>query len=95
MLPEYLRGKGQQLAIFKDWKERLKNLRGEETSTWWWTKTPNRGHARDVYYVTPSGAYDYSDAGISYAVVPACVPIKDAVRNQQGEAAGNPSGVGR
>ncbi len=95
MLPEYLRGKGQQLAIFKDWKERLKNLRGEETSTWWWTKTPYRGDARNVYYVLPSGAYNLYYAYDSHAVVPACVPIKDAVRNQQGEAAGNPSGVGR
>lgn len=95
MLPEYLRGKGQQLAIFKDWKERLKNLRGEETSTWWWTKTPYRGYANLVYCVTPAGACSDHYAHVSFAVVPACVPIKDAVRNQQGEAAGNPSGVGR
>lgn len=83
MLPEYLRGKGQQLAIFKDWKERLKNLRGEETSTWWWTKTAYRGSAHYVCLVIPKGAYDDNYAYLSLAVVPACVPIhRDEIANQ-------------
>lgn len=37
-----------------------------------WTRSANRGSARYVYYVNPTGAcYNY-DADYSYAVVPAC-----------------------
>ena len=50
---------------------RIKTLNGNPT--YWWTRTPYGSNARTEYYVTPTGAYDVSDATSSFGVAPACV----------------------
>lgn len=75
-LPDWLKGQNKQLAIFKNIKERVKNLKGEEHLTWYWTRTAIRDNACIEYYVNPDGSYDYGVADVSYAVVLACVPIE-------------------
>ena len=73
-LPDWLKGQNKQLAIFKNIKERVKNLKGEEHLTWYWTRTADRGDAYVEYHVGPDGSYNYYYAYYSIAVVLACVP---------------------
>lgn len=73
-LPGWLKGQNKQLAIFKNIKERVKNLKGKEHLTWYWTRTAHRGYAYLEYVVTPDGSYDRNYADLSLAVVLACVP---------------------
>lgn len=51
-LPEEYRI-GKQLAIFKDWHNRIKGFKGQRYSTWWWTKTASRS---SIYYAIGAGA---------------------------------------
>lgn len=74
LLPDWLRGKGEQLEIFKDIKERVKNLKGEETLTWYWTKTSHRSNGNYQYNAIPTGSYSNYYALNTIGVVPACVP---------------------
>ena len=73
-LPDWLKGQNKQLAIFKNIKERVKNLKGEEHLTWYWTRTAIRGNAYLEYFVVPDGSYYDDFAYYSRAVVLACVP---------------------
>lgn len=73
-LPDWLKGQNKQLAIFKNIKERVKNLKGEEHLTWYWTRTAYRGHAYLECGVSPGGSCSDYDADVSIAVVLACVP---------------------
>ena len=73
-LPDWLKGQNKQLAIFKNIKERVKNLKGEEHLTWYWTRTAYRGTAYIEYRVLPDGSCNFYSALGSFAVVLACVP---------------------
>lgn len=70
----------KKLEMFEDWHNRIKGLKGEETSTWWWTKTACRGYAYAAYIVGATGAISSNRAGSAHGVAPACRPIK-AKRN--------------
>ena len=37
-LPQECRN-GKQLAVFKDWHNRVKGMKGQRRGYWWWTKT--------------------------------------------------------
>ena len=76
MLPSDLKGKGGQLELFKDWKNRIKRLRGEQRSTWYWTISPNPDVAYGVWDIYPSGVLSGDPANYSGGVVPACIPIE-------------------
>lgn len=41
-------------------------------TTWWWTSTPSVGYGHGVRYIHPSGYVDYTYAGNSNGVAPAC-----------------------
>ena len=65
---------GKQLAMFKDWHNRIKGLVGERYSTWWWTKTAIRGSVGFAIGVYTSGYRNYGTANDSYGVVPCLRP---------------------
>ena len=65
---------GNQLAMFRDWHNRIKGLKGDRYSTWWWTKTANRGYVRTAIYVHPAGNRNGYYAYDSYGVVPCLRP---------------------
>ena len=67
---------GKQLAMFKDWHNRIKGLVGERYSTWWWTKTAYRGSVHVAIIVYTSGSRSYDHAYVSYGVVPCLRPIE-------------------
>lgn len=73
-LPDWLKGQNKQLAIFKNIKERVKNLKGEEHLCWYWTRTATRGDAYIEYIVYSDGSIHNYNASGAYAVVLACVP---------------------
>ena len=50
---------------------RIKTLNG--SATYWWTRSPNSDYSSLEFYVSPSGAWNYSDAYHSFGVAPACV----------------------
>lgn len=63
-----------KLEMFKDWHNRIKGLKGEEHSTWWWTKTAYRGYVPNAIHVSPAGYRNYSGASGSLGVVPCLRP---------------------
>lgn len=70
-----LRKGEKQWDYFKNPRNRVAFIKGQEYrgGSFWWIKTAFRGVANLVYDVHPSGAYYYSNANNSLAVVPACV----------------------
>jgi len=72
-LPEEYRI-GEQLDMFKDWHNRVKGLKGQKWSTWWWTKTAYRGTVGSAVHVYSSGNRSSDDAYTSYGVVPCLRP---------------------
>lgn len=74
-LPEEYRI-GKQLAIFKDWHNRIKGVKGQRYSDWWWTKTAYRGSVSTAIFVYPTGYRDYFHALTTRGVVPCLRPIK-------------------
>jgi len=74
-LPEEYRI-GKQLAMFKDWHNRIKGVKGQRYSDWWWTKTAHRGNVHIAVSVTPTGYRNISHAYCSNGVVPCLRPIK-------------------
>ena len=67
---------GKQLAMFKDWHNRIKGLKGERYSTWWWTKTAYRGYVGYAISVYASGNRSFDYAYYSRGVVPCLRPIE-------------------
>ena len=63
-----------KLEMFKDWHNRIKGLKGEEHSTWWWTKTANRGYVHYAIGVHPTGNRSSNDAYYTFGVVPCLRP---------------------
>lgn len=74
-LPEEYRI-GKQLTIFKDWHNRIKGVKGERYSTWWWTKTAYRGYVSSAIRVDSTGNRNSYYAYDTYGVVPCLRPIK-------------------
>lgn len=75
---EHIFPSNKQLEIFKNWKNRIKGLKGNDYATWWWTKTPIPTYANLVRSINPSGALDLNNANDRHGVVPACVPITES-----------------
>ena len=65
---------GEQLDMFKDWHNRVKGVKGQNWSTWWWTKTAYRGYVHYAIFVGSYGTRDGYYAGYSYGVVPCLRP---------------------
>ena len=65
---------GKQLAMFKDWHNRIKGLKGDKYSTWWWTKTAYRGSVGDALFVYSYGCRSNDFANDSNGVVPCLRP---------------------
>lgn len=63
-----------KLEMFKDWHNRIKGLKGEEHSTWWWTKTAYRGYVNSAIFVCTTGYRDYYIANYAIGVVPCLRP---------------------
>lgn len=63
-----------KLEMFKDWHNRIKGLKGEEQSTWWWTKTAYRGYVNIAINVDSAGSRDNNYAHVTYGVVPCLRP---------------------
>ena len=74
-LPEEYRI-GKQLAIFKDWHNRIKGVKGQRYSDWWWTKTAYRGYVSNAINVHTTGYRSYYYAYNTTGVVPCLRPIK-------------------
>ena len=74
-LPEEYRI-GKQLTMFKDWHNRIKGLKGERYSTWWWTKTALRGNVHGAIGVYTTGYRNGDYASHSNGVVPCLRPIE-------------------
>ena len=72
-LPEEYRI-GEQLDMFKDWHNRVKGLKGQNWSTWWWTKTAIRGYVCGAFVVFSSGHRNHGIANYSIGVVPCLRP---------------------
>ena len=65
---------GNQLAMFKDWHNRIKGLKGNRYSTWWWTKTALRGYVYLAFFVFPTGYRNFNYAYTTSGVVPCLRP---------------------
>ena len=74
-LPEEYRI-GKQLAMFKDWPNRIKGVKGQRYSDWWWTKTAYRGRVYSAIHVHSAGTRGYHIANLTTGVVPCLRPIK-------------------
>lgn len=74
-LPEEYRI-GKQLAMFKDWHNRIKGVKGQRYSDWWWTKTAHRGYVGHAIIVNTAGYRGGTNAYVTYGVVPCLRPIK-------------------
>lgn len=72
-LPEEYRI-GKQLEMFKDWHNRIKGVKGQRYSDWWWTKTAYRGDVHYAILVGTSGYRSNSSATSSFGVVPCLRP---------------------
>ena len=75
---EHIFPSSKQLEIFKNWKNRIKGLKGNDCATWWWTKTPYPTFAYFVRGISASGALNLDGAHNGNGVVPACVPITES-----------------
>ena len=65
---------GNQLAMFRDWHNRIKGLKGGRYSTWWWTKTAGRGVVYGAISVYTTGYRNGYAAYYSLGVVPCLRP---------------------
>ena len=65
---------GEQLDMFKDWHNRVKGVKGQNWSTWWWTKTAYRGYVNYAVCVYSNGNRNYYYAVGSCGVVPCLRP---------------------
>ena len=63
-------GEGEQYALFKDWKNRVKGYADGGYGRWWWLRSPYSGNSGNFCSVYGSGGYDDNNAGSSYGVSP-------------------------
>ena len=63
-------GEGSQLAIFKDWRNRLKSYYGKEWGIWYWLRSPFSGDSTYFCIVNYYGIASYYGANNSYGVCP-------------------------
>ena len=60
----------KQFEYFKDWRHRLIGLKGENHTTWWWTKSPYSGSTGGFVGVYANGSANYYNANNNFGVVP-------------------------
>ena len=63
-------GEGSQLAIFKDWRNRLKSYYGKEWGIWYWLRSPGSGNSANFCSVDNNGSASYNYANYSSGVCP-------------------------
>lgn len=63
---------GSQLEYWKDATNADRIKYHNDTARYWWLRTPHSAYAGYVYYVSPSGVLNISDAYGNIGVVPAC-----------------------
>lgn len=69
--PKYSKkGEGEQYALFKDWKNRVKGYADGEYGRGWWLRSPSEGYSFHFCIVRGYGGYDDKHASDSYGVAP-------------------------
>lgn len=63
-------GEGEQYALFKDWKNRIKSYANRCCSRWWWLRSPYSEGSYSFCLVTNSGNRYFSNANGIYGVSP-------------------------
>lgn len=67
-------GEGEQYALFKNWKNRLKGYTNECNSRWWWLRSSNFEGSYGFCLMNSSGNCYYGNANYIYGVSP-CLAI--------------------
>lgn len=69
--PKYSKeGEGEQYALFKDWKNRVKGYADGGYGRWWWLRSPYSGDSYLFCIVSNYGSYSYHYAYSSRGVSP-------------------------
>lgn len=69
--PKYSKkGEGEQYALFKDWKNRVKGYADGEYGRRWWLRSPYAGYSDRFCYVACDGGYDHGSADGSNGIAP-------------------------
>jgi hypothetical protein len=69
--PKYSKeGEGEQYALFKDWKNRVKGYADGGYGRWWWLRSPYSGSSSTFCYVSSNGNYYGNSANYAYGVSP-------------------------